>query len=59
MKGGYYISAELLMRVSVWQGLKQASLGQYILKAIKSSSVIPPLSFVLSIEIDHVTESYW
>ena len=46
------------MTILVGQGLKQASLGQCILKAIKSSSVIPPLLFGLSVEIDHPTERY-
>ena len=34
------------------QGLKQAWFGKYILKAIKSNSVIPPL-FELGVENDH------
>ena len=45
VKGGYWISAELLLTVLVGQGLKQASLGQCILKAMKPSIVIPPLLF--------------
>ena len=44
------------MTVLVGQGLKQTSLGQCILKAMKSNSVIPPLLFALSVEIDHATE---
>ena len=36
----------------------QASLGQCILKAIKSNSVIPPLLFGLGVEINHATECY-
>ena len=47
---GYWISAEWLMTVLVWQGLKQASMGECILKAMKLNSVIPPLLFGLSAE---------
>ena len=46
------------MTVLVGQCLKQASLAQCILKAIKSNSVIPSLLFGLSMEIDHATERY-
>ena len=49
---------KLLLTVLVGQGLKQASLGQCILKAMKSNSVILPLLFGLSVEIDHATERY-
>ena len=56
IKGGYWISAKLLMTVLVGQGLKQASFDQCILKAVKSNIVIPPWLFRLSVEIDHATE---
>ena len=46
------------MTVLVRQGLKQAPLGQCILKAMKSNSIIPPLLFGLSVEIDHATDRY-
>ena len=46
------------MTVLVGQGLKQTSLAQCILNAMKSNSVIPPLLFGLSVEIDHATERY-
>ena len=49
---------ELLMTVLLGQCLKQASLGQCILKAMKSNSVIPPLLFRLNMKIDHTTERY-
>ena len=55
IKGGYWICAKWLMKVLVGQ----ASLGQCILKAIKSNSVIPPLLFGLGVEINHATECYW
>ena len=58
IKSGYLICAELLMTILVGQSLKQASLGQCILKAMKSNSVIPPLLFGLSVEIDYPTERY-
>ena len=58
VKGGCWVCAELLVTVLVGQGLKQASLGQYIFKAMKSNSVIPFLLFGLTIEIDHTTEHY-
>ena len=45
------------MKVLVDQGLKQASLGQCILKAMKPNSVIPPLLFGLGVEIDHAIGS--
>ena len=58
-KGDSELSAEflsptlkLLMAVLVRQGLKQESMGQWILKAMKSKSVILPLLFGLSVEID-------
>ena len=38
------------MTVLVSQGLKQASMGECILKAMKLNSVIPPLLFGLSAE---------
>ena len=59
IKSGYWICTELLMTILVGQSLKQASLGQCILKAMKSNSVIPPLLFGLSVEIDYPTERYW
>ena len=37
--------------------LKQASLGQCILKAMKPNSVILPLLFELGVEIDHTIGS--
>ena len=40
----------------VGQGLKQASLGQCILKALKLSIVMPPLLFGLSVEIGHAID---
>ena len=46
------------MTILVGQSLKQASLDQCILKAMKSNSVIPPLLFGLSVEIDYPTERY-
>ena len=59
IKDGYWLCAELIITVLVGQGLKQASLGQCILKAMKSNSVIPPFLFGLTVEIDHATERYW
>ena len=65
-KGDSELSAEflsptlkLLMAVLVGQGLKQESMGQWILKAMKSKSVILPLLFGLSVEIDQTIERYW
>ena len=58
VKGRCWISAELLMTTLLDAGLKQASLGQCILKAMKSNSVIPPLLFGLIVQIDHTTEPY-
>ena len=58
VKGGCWIFAELLMTILLEAGLKQASLGQCILKAMKSNSVIPPLLYGLSVQIDHTTEPY-
>ena len=55
----YWISPKFLMTVLVWKCLKQASLGQCILQAMKSNSVIPRLLLGLNVEIDHATESYW
>ena len=46
------------MTILLEAGLKQASLGQCILKAMKSNSVIPPLLYGLSVQIDHTTEPY-
>ena len=46
------------MTVLLGQCLKQASLGQCILKAMKANSVIPPLLFRLNMKIDHTTERY-
>ena len=43
----------------MWKCLKKASLGQCILQAMKSNSVIPRLLLGLSVEIDHATERYW
>ena len=37
--------------------LRQASIGQCILKAMRPSSVIPPLLFGLGVEVDHVIGS--
>ena len=48
---------KLLMKVLLGQGLKQASLGQSILKAMKSNSVTPPLLFGLGVEIEHAIGS--
>ena len=58
VKGGCWISAGLLMTILLEAGLKQASLDQCILKAMKSNSVIPPLLYGLSVQIDHTTEPY-
>ena len=46
---GCWISAEFLITVLVWQGLKQTSVGQCILKTMKSNSVILPLLLELSV----------
>ena len=45
------------MKVLVGQGLKQASLGQCILKAMKPNSFIPSLLFGLGVEKDHAIGS--
>ena len=50
-------SLKLLTKILVGQGLKQASLGQCILKAMRPNSVIPPLLFGLSVAIDHAIGS--
>ena len=39
--------------------LKQSSISQYILKAVKPRSVIPPILFGLGVELDHVLGSRW
>ena len=58
VKGRSWICVKLLMAVLVGQGLKQTWLGKCVLKAMKSNSVIPPLLFGLSVEIDHGTVCY-
>ena len=50
VEGGYWISAELSIAVLVWQGLKQASMGECISKAMESNSVPPSLLFGLNTE---------
>ena len=43
----------LLMELLIGPSLKQASLGQCLLKAMKLNSVISPLRFGLAVEIDY------
>ena len=45
------------MELLIGPNLKQASLGQCLLKAMKPNSVIPPLLFGLGVEIDHAIVS--
>ena len=46
-----------LMECLIGNPLKQASIGQCLLKAMKPNSVIPPVLFVLGVEIDHAIGS--
>ena len=39
--------------------LKQSSISQCILKAVKPRSIIPPILFGLGVELDHVFGSRW
>ena len=39
--------------------LKQSSISQCILKAVKPRSIIPPTLFGLGVELDHVFGSRW
>ena len=50
-------SLRLLMELLISPSLKQASLGQCLLKAMKPNSVIPPLLFGLGVETDHAIGS--
>ena len=45
------------MELLICPSLKQAFLGQCLLKAMKPNSVIPPLLFGLGVEIDHTIGS--
>lgn len=45
------------MNILVRQGLQQASLDQFILKAMKQKSFTLLLLFVLDVEIEHATGS--
>ena len=45
------------MELLIGPSLKQASLGECFLKAMKPNSVIPPLLFGLGVEIDHAIGS--
>ena len=46
-------SLMLLLECLIENSLKQASIGQCLLKSIKPNSAIPPLLFTLGVEIDH------
>ena len=50
-------SLMLLMECLIKNPLKQASIGQCLLKAMKPNSVIPPLWFTLRVEINHAIGS--
>ena len=50
-------SLRLLMELLIGPSLKQASLGQCLLKAMKPNSFILPLLFGLGVEIDHAIGS--
>ena len=52
-------SLTAFMQVLVPSVLKQVSIGQCLLKAARPRSVIPPLSFDLGVEMDHVFGSKW
>ena len=39
--------------------LKQSSISQYILKAVKPRSIIPPILLGLGVELDHVFSWRW
>ena len=47
------------MKLLLPSEVKQGSIGQCILKALKPNSVIPPLMFGLAVEVDHVIGSKW
>lgn len=51
-------SLKLLMQSLVGSSLKQASIGQCLLKAMKPNSVMPPLLFGLGVEVDHAIVVY-
>ena len=52
-------SLQLLMKSLITSELKQASIGQCLLKAVKPNSTIPPLLFGLSVELDNIFGSKW
>ena len=45
------------MRLLVGSEIKQATIGQSLMKAMKAKSVIPPLLFGLGVEMDHIVGS--
>ena len=53
------LGLQLLVKNLILSPIKQASIGQCILKATKERSVIPPLMFGLAIEMDSVFGSKW
>lgn len=52
-------SLQYLMELLVKNNVKQASIGQCILKAMKPNSVIPPLQFGLGVEVVNAIGSKW
>ena len=52
-------SLTAFMQVLVLSVTKQVSIGQFLLKAARPRSVIPPLLFGLGVEMDHVFGSKW
>ena len=52
-------SLQYFMELLIPSKLKQASIGQCILKAMKPNSVIPPLQFGLGVEVSNAMGSKW
>ena len=47
------------LKVLVKSPLKQSSIGQSMLYAVRPRSILPPILFGLGVEMDHVTGSKW
>lgn len=50
-------SLQILMKRLVPSMLKQASIGQFLLKAAREHSVLTPLMFCLAVEMDNIFSS--
>ena len=48
-----------ILKVLVKSSVKQNSIGQCLMYAVRPRSIIPPIPFVLGVEMDHVIGSKW